>query len=129
MWIANAGDGTVSRIDRERDEGVTIPVGGEPAALAFGGGSLWVADGASREVAQVDPGANKAVQRYEVGNAPRALAVAAGACGWRPASTGACRGIDLGRGRMRRRSRSARTRPRSRPAPARSGWPARRPGP
>ena len=36
-----------------------ISVGGAPAALAFGGGSLWVADSDSREVAQIDPGANK----------------------------------------------------------------------
>jgi len=37
-----------------------------------------VADSESRNVLQVDPGSNKVVQPFEVGNAPRALAVAAG---------------------------------------------------
>ena len=45
VWVANRLDGTVSRIDRGRDAVVTIPVGGAPSALAFGAGSLWVADG------------------------------------------------------------------------------------
>jgi DNA-binding SARP family transcriptional activator len=45
VWVANELDGTVSRIDRDRQIG-RIPVGGAPAALAFGGGSprsrpLW----------------------------------------------------------------------------------------
>ena len=42
---------------------MVIPVGGAPAALVYGGGSLWVADGDSREIAQVDPGANKVAKR------------------------------------------------------------------
>jgi YVTN family beta-propeller protein len=79
VWVANELDGTVSRIDRKRDQIVTIPVGGGPAALAFGAGSLWVADGDARSVAQVDPGTNKVVQQIEVANAPRAVAVADGA--------------------------------------------------
>ena len=58
-WVANTLDGTVSRIDRERHEVVTIDVGGAPHGLAFGAGSLWVADGDARSVAQVDPGTNK----------------------------------------------------------------------
>jgi len=102
VWIANAADGTVSRIDRERDEAVRIPVGGAPAAVAFGGGSLWVADSDSRDVVQVDPGANKVVERYEVGNAPRALAVAAGALWVASGVDGRVRRFDLDRGRVTR---------------------------
>ncbi len=80
VWIANSADGTVSRIDRGRDQPVkVIPVGERPAALAFAHGSLWVADSDSRKVWQVDPGSNKVVQPIEVGNAPRALVVTAGA--------------------------------------------------
>jgi streptogramin lyase len=58
-WVANTLDGTISRIDREHHEVVSIDVGGAPHGLAFGAGSLWVADGDARSVAQVDPGANK----------------------------------------------------------------------
>ena len=79
VWVANRVDGTVSRIDRDRDEVVTIDVGGEPTGLAFGAGWLWVADGQGRTVAQIDPGVNKVVQRYVVGNAAHAVAVGYGA--------------------------------------------------
>jgi YVTN family beta-propeller protein len=102
VWIANAADGTVTRIDGERDPVVTIPVDGAPAALAFGGGSLWVADSDSRFVAQIDPGANKVVQKFEVGNAPRALAVTAGAVWVASGVDGRVQRIDLDRGRVTR---------------------------
>ena len=78
VWVANRLDGTVSRIDRDRQV-TTIDVGGAPAALAFGAGSLWVADGDAREVAQVDPGSNKVRQRIPAANGPRSLALAEGA--------------------------------------------------
>ncbi|MEO8690859.1 MAG: ABC transporter substrate-binding protein [Solirubrobacteraceae bacterium] len=78
VWIANAGDGTVTRVDRKRKNAVTtLSVGGNPAALAFAGGSLWVADSDARTIAQVDPGANRVLPAIEVGNAPRALAATA----------------------------------------------------
>ena len=83
VWVANAADGTVTRVDREPDRSAatrtTITVGGKPAALAFGSGSLWVADSDSRSVVQVDPTTNRLRPPLEVGNAPRALAVTAGA--------------------------------------------------
>jgi YVTN family beta-propeller protein len=100
VWIANAADGTVTRIDRTRDDRVRIPVGGAPAALAFAGGSLWVADSESREVAQVDPGADKVVHRITVGNAPRALAVTPGAVWVASGVDGRVRKIDLKKGRV-----------------------------
>ena len=79
VWVANRVDGTVSRIDRGREEVVTIDVGGEPTGLSFGGRSLWVADGQGRTVAQIDPSVNKVVQRFDVGNAAHAVAVGFGA--------------------------------------------------
>ena len=64
VWVANALDGTVSRIDREPIRSSQIDVGGEPTALAFGAGSLWVAE---RRVAHAwprsIPGSNRVVQR------------------------------------------------------------------
>ena len=51
VWVANAGDGTVSRIERGRDQIVTIPVGEGPADLAFAAGSLWVTDRGGARVA------------------------------------------------------------------------------
>jgi peptide/nickel transport system substrate-binding protein len=79
VWVANELDGTVSRIDREPDQVVTIDVGGEPTGVAFGAGSLWVADGQGRSVAQIAPRANKVIQRIDVGNAAHAVAFGYGA--------------------------------------------------
>ncbi len=58
---------------------VPIPVEGEPTGLAYGAGSLWVADGQGRTVSQLDPQLNKVVESYEVGNAAHAVAVGSGA--------------------------------------------------
>ena len=101
VWVANALDGTITRIDRGRV--VTIPVGGAPLGVAFGAGSLWVADGETRYVAQVDPGANKVQQRLPVGNAPRALAVADGALWVVSGTDAAIKRIDLDSARVTRR--------------------------
>jgi YVTN family beta-propeller protein len=44
VWVANAGDGTVSRINtRTGLVTKTIRVGGRPAGLAVGAGEVWVA--------------------------------------------------------------------------------------
>ena len=59
-----------------------------------------MADSDSRVVAQVDPGANKVVQRIEVGNAPRALAATAGAVWVASGVDGRVQRIDLDRGRV-----------------------------
>jgi YVTN family beta-propeller protein len=100
IWVANSLEGTVSRIDRERDQVVTtaIDVGGEPTALAFAAGSLWVANGESRYVDQVDPGSNRVVNRLEVGNASRGIAAGSGALWVTSAIDGAVRRIDLANG-------------------------------
>jgi YVTN family beta-propeller protein len=43
VWVANAGDGTVSRIDIAKGELVeTIDVGNAPSGIAFGNGAVWV---------------------------------------------------------------------------------------
>lgn len=79
VWVASGPDGTVSRIDRARDQVTTIDVGGEPTALAYGAGSLWVADGRERRLTQVSPQTNRVAKRFPAGNAPRSVVVAAGA--------------------------------------------------
>jgi YVTN family beta-propeller protein len=102
VWVANALDGTISRIPPKRDQVVAIDVGGAPHALAFGAGSLWVADGDARSVAQIDPGTNKVQQRVDVGNAPSAVAFAGGALWVASGVDGALDRIELGRERGRR---------------------------
>jgi len=101
VWVANQLDGTVSRIERDRQI-TTIDVGGAPIALAFGAGSLWVADGDGRRVAQVDPGSNKVLQRIEAANAPRSLALAEGALWVVSGADGGVYRVDLEGGRAPR---------------------------
>jgi ABC-type transport system substrate-binding protein/DNA-binding SARP family transcriptional activator len=102
IWVANTLEGTVTRIDRESDQSVTIPVRGAPVALAFGAGSLWVADGEARSVAQVDPGTNTVEQRIDVGNAPSAVAFAGGALWVASGVDGTLHRIEVGRARHTR---------------------------
>ncbi|MGH2463386.1 MAG: hypothetical protein ACRDFZ_07190, partial [Candidatus Limnocylindria bacterium] len=44
VWVANSGDGTVSRIDPTTNEVVQIiTIGGSPVGIAVGGDTVWVA--------------------------------------------------------------------------------------
>ena len=43
VWVANSGDGTVTRIDPKTDKvSATIAVGGSPQAITVAGGRVWV---------------------------------------------------------------------------------------
>jgi YVTN family beta-propeller protein len=42
VWVANAGDGTGSRIDPETREVETIEVGSRPAGIVVADGLVWV---------------------------------------------------------------------------------------
>jgi YVTN family beta-propeller protein len=73
------GTGTLTRIDPQTNSvEAAIPVGGEPAGLAVGEGSIWIADPATRSVVRVDPKENHVVARIRVGARPRGIAVGGG---------------------------------------------------
>jgi YVTN family beta-propeller protein len=97
LWVSNATDGTVSRIDPETFDVRTIDVGGRPAGLAFAGGSLWVANSEARRVTQIDVESAKVVQSVPVGNGPRAVAVGFGSVWVANSSDGTVSKIDLER--------------------------------
>jgi peptide/nickel transport system substrate-binding protein len=79
VWAANSVDGTVTRIDREGGQLVTIPVGDDTSGIAFGHGALWVTDRQDQVLSQISPETNRVVDSIPVGNGPVAVAVAAGA--------------------------------------------------
>ena len=62
VWVANADDKTVSRIDPPDTAArpATIPVGDYPSDLTFGAGSVWVALGALAEIVRINPEQNEA---------------------------------------------------------------------
>ncbi|HSC48726.1 MAG TPA: BTAD domain-containing putative transcriptional regulator [Gaiellaceae bacterium] len=57
IWVANADDGTISRVDvRSREVVDTIGIGGAPASdIAFGAGSVWVVTGSDGRLVRIDP--------------------------------------------------------------------------
>jgi YVTN family beta-propeller protein len=60
IWVANSGDGTVSRIDSATNRVIaTIAVGGRPTHLAAGFGAVWVAN--SKGLQRIDPTRNQVV--------------------------------------------------------------------
>jgi YVTN family beta-propeller protein len=72
IWVANAGDETVSRIDRGHPI-LTIPVGRDPTSMAFAAGSLWVTAREDRTLAQLNVAANRIARKIPLSDAPRAV--------------------------------------------------------
>ena len=79
VWVADARDETVSRVEPGRNRVVTIGVGSDPVAVAFGEGALWVAERGDGTVAQISAASNRVARRIRSVNAPSALAVGHGA--------------------------------------------------
>ena len=50
----------------------------QPAAVAVGAGSIWVANAGDGTVSRIDPGARKVIETIDVGNAPAGLVVSDG---------------------------------------------------
>jgi DNA-binding beta-propeller fold protein YncE len=81
VWVANTGDGTVSRIDARSGKpvGTPIEVGEDPGAVAVGAGSVWVANFGDGTVTRIDARAGRPVgEPIPVGRGPTDLAVGRG---------------------------------------------------
>jgi YVTN family beta-propeller protein len=74
VWVANAGDDTVTTIRRGRP----IRVGDKPRGIASGFGSIWVTNGGDGSVSRIDPDTREVVQELDVGRRPQGIAVGAG---------------------------------------------------
>lgn len=69
LWVANEGDGTVSRIDPATDRVVaTYDVGGAPDDVAVQGGIVWVVDSTRAVVLPLDPAEGAARPPLRVGS-------------------------------------------------------------
>jgi peptide/nickel transport system substrate-binding protein len=80
VWVANAEQGTVTRVDPAARRVVqSIPVGREPSGVVAGGGAVWVATGGDRSVSWINPTTNTVVKRVPVGNGPTGIALGYGA--------------------------------------------------
>jgi YVTN family beta-propeller protein len=76
-WVANEGDGTVTRVDQsnQRVRGAPIRVGKNPRAVAAGGGNVWVANFGGGTVTRIDARTGAVVQTIAVGLGPVDIAV------------------------------------------------------
>ena len=80
-WIANSGDGTVTRLNRKTGDVLgTTKVGRNPRQLAFGNGFVWVTNNADNTVTRLDPNTGRVVgSPIPVGQKPLGIASGAGA--------------------------------------------------
>jgi DNA-binding SARP family transcriptional activator/streptogramin lyase len=70
VWVANADDGTVLRIDPESYEVVeTIGLGADVNSVAVGFGSVWVAGGNNESLFRIDPDENAVEETLRFGKA------------------------------------------------------------
>ena len=77
LWVTNAVDGTVSRIDPSSNDVVaTIRVGQTPYQIAPAGGGMWVATQAA--AVKIDPATNTVVRRSPYPHRPGAPPSTAG---------------------------------------------------
>jgi peptide/nickel transport system substrate-binding protein len=83
VWVANATDGTVTRINSSTPAAqsntipLTQPLGGSarPSAIAVGDGAVWVTDVSDQTLDRIDPSTNRVAATIAVGNGPSAVAV------------------------------------------------------
>ena len=67
VWVANADDGTVSRIRPDRREVIrTIGIGAPAIDLAVATDAVWVANGSDGTVSRIDPRADAVVETIDL---------------------------------------------------------------
>ena len=109
VWVTNALDGTVSRIDPvTKTVAQTIHVGNGPEAVAAGSGAIWVANSRDGTVSRIDPQTNSVTaNKPEPETSRRTSASRAARSGWRTSSTARLRSSTRERERPNARGTSA----------------------
>ena len=68
----------VAAIDTRNDHVVgAIPVGDQPGPIAFGSGSLWVANLGDQNISRIDPGARRTLRNISISSSPTGVAATA----------------------------------------------------
>lgn len=67
VWVANADDGTVTRIHHDRHEVIrTIGIGAPAIDLAVARNAVWVANGSDGTISRIDPSADAVVETIDL---------------------------------------------------------------
>lgn len=101
VWVADALEGTVRRIDPNRRRVVaTIRVGRQPYALVFAAGSLWTTNSDGGTVSRIDPATNTVVATIRVGRNPYGISAGARSLWVASVTDGTVSRIDIVSGRV-----------------------------
>jgi hypothetical protein len=74
-WVANAGNGSITRVPLVGDKIETLGLSDQPSAIATGAGYVWVLSKRSRKVIRIDPASKQVTKTVRLANPPLAVAV------------------------------------------------------
>src|SRR6185437_1766830 len=74
-WVANSGNGSVTRVPLVGSKIETIGLNDQPTAIATGAGYVWVLSKPSGKVIRIDPKTKQVDKSVRLANPPLAVAV------------------------------------------------------
>ena len=77
-WVANAGNGSITRVPIVGSKIETLGLNDQPSAIATGAGYVWVASRRSSKVIRIDPKTKQVDKTVRLANPPLAVAVRPG---------------------------------------------------
>jgi streptogramin lyase len=72
-WVANSGNGTITRVPLDGSNIETIGLNDQPSGIATGAGFVWVLSERSRKVIRIDPKSKQVTKTVRLSNPPIAL--------------------------------------------------------
>jgi hypothetical protein len=72
-WVANSGNGTITRVPLVGSNIETIGLNDQPSGIATGAGFVWVLSERSRKVIRIDPKSKQVTKTVRLSNPPIAL--------------------------------------------------------
>jgi hypothetical protein len=74
-WVANAGNGSITRVPLVGSKIETLGLNDQPSAIATGAGYVWVLSRRSDKVIRIDPGTKQVDKTVRLANPPLAVVV------------------------------------------------------
>jgi DNA-binding beta-propeller fold protein YncE len=77
-WVANAGSGSITRVELAGSKVETVGLNDQPSAIATGAGYVWVVSVRSQKVLRIDPDTNLVTKTLRLSRPPRDVVVRVG---------------------------------------------------
>jgi DNA-binding beta-propeller fold protein YncE len=77
-WVANSGNGTVTRVALGGSRMETLGLNDQPSAIATGAGRVWVLSARSKKVLRIDPETNLVTKKVRLSREPLEVVVRSG---------------------------------------------------